>query len=133
MVKHCKTLFVFFCIDYWIYVILLMMQHKSNVFYFFRKMKVWSLHLKNVSNSTFLDWKTKSPIFYCLKRKNVNSCEFKFAGGKFFVCMCFFETKYIFLYTFDLCGRVDDKKILIRPISGNKTTFFWPNLREAVV
>ena len=36
----------------------------------------------------------------------------------------FFETKNIFSYTFDLCGRVGDKKIFIRPISGNKTTFF---------
>ena len=26
-----------------------------------------SLHLKNYSNSSFLFWKTKSPIFYCLK------------------------------------------------------------------
>ena len=29
----------------------------------------WSLHLKDYSNSTFLSWKTKSPTFYCLKRK----------------------------------------------------------------
>ena len=28
-----------------------------------------SLHWKDYSNSTFLCWKTKSPIFYYLKRK----------------------------------------------------------------
>ena len=32
-----------------------------------------SLNLKNYSNSTFLCWKTKSSILYCLKGKNKNS------------------------------------------------------------
>ena len=32
-----------------------------------------SLYLKNYSNSDFLFWKTKSPIFYYLKGKKVNS------------------------------------------------------------
>ena len=41
------------------------------------------------------------------------------------VCVVFFEKKIcIFSYTFDLCGRVGDKKIFTWPISGNKTTFF---------
>ena len=39
--------------------------------------------------------------------------------------MCFFETKYIFSYTFDLCGRVSHKKIFTRPISRNKTNCFF--------
>ena len=40
------------------------------------------------------------------------------------VCVCFLKEKYIFLYTFDSCGRVGDKKISTPAISGNKTTFF---------
>ena len=31
-----------------------------------------------------------------------------------------------FSYTFDLCRRVGDKKNFTRPISENKTAFFWP-------
>ena len=27
-----------------------------------------------------------------------------------------------------LCGRVSNKKDFTRPISGNKTNFFWPNV-----
>ena len=42
-----------------------------------------------------------------------------------FVCVSFLKKKYIFSYTFDLCGRVGDKKIFTRPISGNKTNFFF--------
>ena len=38
----------------------------------------------------------------------------------------FWNKKYIFSYRFDLCGRVGDKNIFTQPISGNKTTFFWP-------
>ena len=30
-----------------------------------------------------------------------------------------------------LCGRVTDKKIFSRPISGNKTSFFWPKRQTA--
>ena len=41
-----------------------------------------------------------------------------------FVCMFFWNKKYIFSYTFDLCGRVGDKKKFTQPISGNKITFF---------
>ena len=40
-----------------------------------------------------------------------------------FVCV-FLEQKYIFSYTFDICGRLGDKKFFTRSISGNKTTFF---------
>ena len=40
-----------------------------NLIQFFKQ----SLHLKNHSNNTFFCWQTKSPIPYCLKRKNVNS------------------------------------------------------------
>ena len=32
-------------------------------------------------------------------------------------------------YTFDLCGRVGDKKYFTRPISGNKTTFFLAGMK----
>ena len=42
----------------------------------------WSLHLKNYSNRIFLCWKTKSPTFYCLKRKKTSIRPNKFACGK---------------------------------------------------
>ena len=46
---------------------------------------------------------------------------------KFFCLREFFwNKKYIFSYTIDLCGRVGDKKSFARSISWNKTTFFWP-------
>ena len=48
----------------------------------------------------------------------------KFASGNFFVCVCFFATKNIFLCTFDLRWRVGDKNFFTRSISENKTTFF---------
>ena len=41
-----------------------------------------------------------------------------------FVCVLLWNKKYIFSYTFDLCGWVCDKTFSTRPISGNKTTFF---------
>ena len=28
-----------------------------------------------------------------------------------------------------LCGRVNNEKTFTRPISGNKTTFFWPKIQ----
>ena len=48
----------------------------------------------------------------------------KFATGSFFVCVFFWNKKYTFPYSFDLCGREGDKKVSTQPISGNKTTFF---------
>ena len=82
---------------------------------------------KTTLTAFFFFEKQKSPFFYCLKGKiRMN----KFAGGNFFVCACFFETKNIFSYTFDLSGQVGDKKFLTRPISGNKTTFFWPWIKN---
>ena len=40
-----------------------------------------------------------------------------------FVCVFFLNKKYIFSYTFDLCGWVGDKNFFTRSIFGNKTTF----------
>ena len=83
------------------------------------------MHLKNFSNSTFLCWKAKSPIFYCLKRKKRKFVPINLLVEIFLFCMCvFWNKKYILSYTFNLCGRVGDKKIFIRPNSGNKTTCF---------
>ena len=43
-----------------------------------------------------------------------------------FFCLfvCFLKLKIYILIHIRLCGRVSDKKIFIRLISGNKTTFF---------
>ena len=46
------------------------------------------------------------------------------------VCVFFLNKKYIFSYTFDLCGRVGKNKFFNRPISGNKTTFFGLTLEK---
>ena len=87
----------------------------------------WFL-LKNYSNSTFFSWKTKSPIFFCLKGKKCKFVRINSPVEIFqFVCVFFWNKKYIFSHTFDLRGRVGDKTIFTQPISGNKTTFFWPN------
>ena len=54
----------------------------------------------------------------------------------FFVCLfvclfvCFWLKIYILIHI-QLCGRVTDKKIFSRPISGNKTSFFWPKRQTA--
>ena len=40
------------------------------------------------------------------------------------VCL-FFEIKNTLLIHIRLCGRVSDKKVFTRPISGNKITFFF--------
>ena len=40
------------------------------------------------------------------------------------VCLLFLNLKIYILIHIWLCGRVSDKKIFTRPISGNKTTFF---------
>ena len=70
-----------------------------------------SLHLKNCSNNTFLCWKTKSPIFYFLKRKKLKFVQINLLVEILFVCVyvCL-KQKNIFSYTFDLGGRVRDKK-----------------------
>ena len=54
-----------------------------------------SLHLKNYSNSTFLCWKTKSPIFYCLKEKKRKFGRISLLVEIFGLCVCFFQTKNI--------------------------------------
>ena len=41
-------------------------------------------------------------------------------------CLFFFWLKIYGLIHIWLCGRVSDKTIFSWPISGNKTTFFWP-------
>ena len=53
--------------------------------------------------------------------------------GLCFSCWCcwfvvFFKLKLYILIHIRLSGRVSDKIIFIRPISGNKATFFCPNL-----
>ena len=82
---------------------------------------------KTTLTAIFFFEKQKTPIFYCLKGKIRTN---KFAGGNVFVCVCFFETKNRFSYTFDLSGQVGDKNFFTRPISGNKTTFFWPWIKN---
>ena len=55
----------------------------------------------------------------------INTCRTnKFANGNIFVLCVFWNKKYTFTYTFDLCGRVGNKLFFFRSISGNKTTFF---------
>ena len=73
-----------------------------------------SLHLKNYSNSTFPRWKTKSPIFYCLKGKKRNFVRINLLVEIFLFVRDFLKQKYIFLYAFSLWGRVGDKTRLSR-------------------
>ena len=40
--------------------------------------------------------------------------------------LCFLKLKIYILIHIRLCGRVSDKKKFTQSISGNKTTFFWP-------
>ena len=88
-----------------------------------------SLHLKYYSNSDFLCWKTKSPIFYCLKGKKR-----KFVGTNLLVeiilCVCvFFKQKCIFSYTFHWCRRVGEKTNFFSPGRFRKQDyFFWPKI-----
>ena len=42
------------------------------------------------------------------------------------VCECFFKQKIYILLHIQLYGWVSHKEKFTRPISGNKTTFFWP-------
>ena len=50
---------------------------------------------------------------------------------RFFCFFCFiFKSKIYILIHIRLCGRVSDKKIFTRPISGNKINFFWPNFQQ---
>ena len=98
-------------------------KKKKNQFNWIFKIK---FTLKNYSNSTFLCWKTKSPIFHFLKGKKRKLVRINLLVDFFlFVCVCFFlNNKFIFSYTFDLCQPVGDIQIFTRPIAGNKTTFF---------
>ena len=45
-----------------------------------------------------------------------------------FFLFFFFKLKIYILIHIRLCGWVSDKKNFTRPISGNKTTFFWPDV-----
>ena len=47
-----------------------------------------SLHLESYSNSTFLFWKTKSPIFYCLSGKKCKFERINLLVEFFFICVC---------------------------------------------
>ena len=56
---------------------------------------------------------------------------FCFFGFLFFLLLfvyCFFKLKMYNLIHIRLSGRVSDKKIVTRLISGNKITFFWKNV-----
>ena len=44
-----------------------------------------------------------------------------------YLFVCFLEIKNIYSEHIRLCGRVSDKTIFTRPISGNHTTFFGLN------
>ena len=81
-----------------------------------------SLPLKNYSNSTSLCWKTKSRIFYYLKGKNLWKKLVEFC---LFVCVCVFFKQKIFSCTFDLCGRVGDKKNFHPTDFRKQDYFFW--------
>ena len=86
-----------------------------------------SLHLKNYSNNTFLCWKTKSHIFYCLKGKRRKFIQMNLLVEIFlFVCVFFWNEKCIFSYTFGLCRRVDDKKFFHPADFRKQDYFFWP-------
>ena len=59
------------------------------------------------ANSTFLYWKTRSSIFKFLKGKKCKFVRIILLLEIFlFVCVFFWNKKYIFSYTFDFCGRV---------------------------
>ena len=47
----------------------------------------------------------------------------------YFVFLFFFTLKIYILIHIRLCGSVSDKKNFTRPISGNKTTFFWTDVK----
>ena len=86
-----------------------------------------SLHLKNYSNITFLCWKAKSPIFYCIKGKKHKFVQINLIVKFFCLSMSFFETKNMYSHTHStFAAGVGDKKIFAWPISGNNTTFFGP-------
>ena len=71
------------------------------------------------------------PCFFCIL-----VCLFFFFACFFcilvclFFCLFFFKLKIYILIQIRLCGQVGDKKTFTRPISRNKTTFFWPYRRE---
>ena len=59
---------------------------------------------------------------------------FAFNVFLFFYVFCLFVCfsklkKYILIHT-RLCGRVSEKKVFTRSVSGNKTTFCQPNLNK---
>ena len=47
-----------------------------------------------------------------------------------FVVCCFLKWKMYILIHIRLCGWVSDKNIFTRPISENKTLFFWPDVKK---
>ena len=85
-----------------------------------------SLHLKNYSNSFSLLKNKEEPYLLLFEGEKTHIRRNKFASENFFVCACVFlkQKRYIFSYTFDLCGQVGDEKISTRQDSGNSTTFF---------
>ena len=78
------------------------------------------------------------PQIYFFNRSSGNilfssSVSFSFFWNLVFFCfwffwlfVCFLKLKIYILIHIRLCGRVSDKKIFTRPISGNKATFFGP-------
>ena len=72
----------------------------------------------------FLNWFSGDILFSFL-------VPFAFLGSCFFLLLfvyCFFKLKMYNLIHIRLSGRVSDKKIVTRLISGNKITFFWKNV-----
>ena len=45
-------------------------------------------------------------------------------------CVCVLKQKVYILINIRLYGRVGDKTNFTQPISGNKTTFFWPKKKQ---
>ena len=62
-----------------------------------------SLHLKSYSNSTFLFWKTKSPIFYCLSGKKCKFERINLLVEFFFICVCVCVCVCVFFFKQKIC------------------------------
>ena len=94
-----------------------------------KKLKVHRANSKTISSypvrfSTDILFSSLVSFTFCLL---VLFC-FLFICFLFVLFFCFFfklmKLKKYILIQIRLCGRVSDKKIFTRPISGNKTTFF---------
>ena len=96
-----------------------------NVIDFFKQ----SLHLKNYSHITFRCWKTKSPIFYCLKAKKCKFVRINLLVEIFLFVYVFLKQK-IFSYTLEICVRKCDKKN--HPVDFRKQDYFFLNQQNVI-